>query len=529
MRTSPSFDVSGGLGQEEELIGDTLWNAGGFTVSTQLGLRARYMIVLTQGAARDSMFYLDAYQHRWGWYTNKEVDNCGAGGRKEKHDTNGDTFADSVVYGDTVMEHHCLPNGQFTLQIERVTWNGRGDTIVADTVIFRRKVALLDALGSYVNDPGSPNFQDVRVTLDLGGRHESFAWSGDVRAGDYYLPPGPLLYPSGTAFTIAAGDTMWFQSTYVGTGEDVRPWYGSRRAALTQFNFDHSQHPGTFQGAINSSPDGEVSPGLGRFPDTRTYQVVGRVVAPHDTSMEVGELELGASIYVTTVVLDACFSVTGYPVAGQTLTLDGHCSSGAAALEYRWTFGDGGGVDWHADSVAVHHAYAGAGSYPATLWVRRAGTTAPVDSTRQTLSIVGPLWVHLNGYDHIATSGTYTWTSQPHEGAPPYRPYAWYYQEDGAEEALVGTASTYRRYVSVKSSPYAFRLRNTVQDAIPTAAEDTLWVDVASDGDGYAGLGLMDATGACRRLPAVVAARQAAHAAIARTGRWPVPCLVARP
>ena len=528
--TSLNVSLNSGGGEEEELIGDTLWGTGTYYQPTQGGQRASYLIVLTDGAARDSMYYVEADHHQWGWYTRKEPLNCDSveGSPREKHDTNGDTFADSIVFGRTVYERHCLWNGQYTLQLKRVVWDSTGTAIVADTLLFSRRVALLDYLGSYVNDPSSTSFHDVRVTFDRN-TPEGLEFTGDLRAGDYYLgETSGQLYPSRTAFTISEGDTLWFQSTYVGTGPYPRPWYGSTRAILTQFNFDYQQHPGTFPGGVNSSPDAEVSPALKTFSfrPAEAYRVVGRVVAPHDTSMEVGELELGASIYVTTVELSACFSVTGFRVTGQLLTFDGHCSSGADTLAYRWTFGDGGGVDWPADSVVVHHAYAAAGSYPATLWVRRAGTTAPVDSTTQTLSIAGPLWVHLDGYDHIATSGTYAWTSQPHEGAPPYYPFAWYYQEEGSGETLVYNGATYRRYVTVRWPPYAFRLRTTVQDAIPTSAEDTLWVDVAPEGDGFAGLGLLDATGGCRLLPADPRARQAAHAAIARTGRWPVPCVV---
>ena len=78
----------------------------------------------------------------------------------------------------------------------------------------------------------------------------------------------------------------------------------------------------------------------------------------------------------------------------------------------------------------------------------------------------------------------------------------------------------------MKSPPYVFRLRNRVQDALLESAEDTLWVDVASQEDGFTTLGLIDATGECRNLPADRRARQAAHAAIWRTGQWPRPCQV---
>jgi hypothetical protein len=140
------------------------------------------------------------------------------------------------------------------------------------------------------------------------------------------------------------------------------------------------------------------------------------------------------------------------------------------------------------------------------------------------LVIAGPLDVAISGPDWITTSGNYTWTSLPLDGVPPYDTYRWYYQQGGSAEYLDGSRATYKRYVSAQGEPFVFRLRHTVQDAVPTQAVDTLWVDVVPGG-GYAAVGLLDAAGICRPLPAQRRARQAAHAAVARSGRWPVPCV----
>ena len=175
------------------------------------------------------------------------------------------------------------------------------------------------------------------------------------------------------------------------------------------------------------------------------------------------------------------------------------------------------------------YSYASHGTYPATLHVRRVHTTWPEDSASQTLAIAGPLWVGMTGRDEIHLSGTYTWTSMPFEGVPPYDTYRWYYQQGGSSEYLDGTDRVYQRYVSAKGAPYVFRLRTTVQDAIPTTAVDTLWVDVVRGGNAPASLGLLDANGTCRALPADRLARQAAHSVIARSGRWPQLCEPAAP
>lgn len=512
---------------EEELIGDTIYGGAPYYQYTTGGPRARYLILM----AGDSIFYRDASDHRWGWFTTAMGHTDCDAGHPELHDVNGDGIADT-----TLTERHCVGNGEFTLRVDTLRWNAAGTAVEQRGTLFRRAVAMLGTLGAF--DSSSGYYHDVHVALNRTAP-TGFSLTGDIRAGDYYLSYDKgELYPAGRSFTIAAGDTLWFQATYLGTGSPTKPWYGNPQAILTQFNFDHRLYPTDFHGGVNSSsflsPYVETSPALWSFPaGAEPFRVVGRVVAPHHALMGDGVVRLADSISVTTIAVTACFSVTGVRVQGEVLTFDGHCASGQDTLEYRWTFGDGGAVEWTRDSVVAHHVYATGGTYAATLRVRRVRSTAPVDSTTQSLAIIGgPLWVRISGYDAITTKGTYTWTSEPHDGVPHYDTYRWYYQQGGSSEYLDGTDRTYQRYISAKWPPYTFRLRNTVQDAIPAVAVDTLWVDVIPGGGGYAPMGLVglvDATGACQALPADRQARQAAHAAIARSGRWPEPCLVRAP
>ena len=467
------------------------------------------------------MFYRDATFNRWGWFTTAQAQPACSTGLPEQHDLLGHGTIDS-----TQVERHCLDNGEYTLTIDTVVWNGDGSAIVQRGTKWARRVAMLGTLGAF--DTSSGSYHDVRVSLDRVPPQD-LGLSGELRAGDaYILYTSDTLYPAGRSFTIAAGDTLWFQATYVGTGQS-RQWYGIQKAILTQFNFDHRVHPLLYRGGVNSSPHTETSPALWSFGQgAEPFRVVGRVVAPHHLQMDSGIVRLGDSIIVTTVAPDACFAVSGPLWVDSLLAFDGRCSTGLGVLQYCWTFGDGSSVDWSSDSALVHHAYGASGSYSVTLRVRRAGSTAPVDSTTDAITISAPLWVRLLGYDYITASGTYTWTSVPHDGVPPYGSYRWYYQEEGSSEDSVGAKPTYRRYVPA-TKVYSFRLRTTVRDAVPTTAEDTLWVDVVPRGGRYADVGLVDAAGACELLPSEVRARQAAPSAMARTGRWPVPCLARAP
>lgn len=522
-RSPTSLDLNltspdAGGDNEEELIGDTLYGGAPFYQSTTGGLRARYLIKL----GNDSMYYLDAPYHRWGWYTSNQ-ENCGQG-HPERHDIDADGVADSASNS----ERHCLANGEHTLTLDTLLWNEEGTAVVGRGTVFVRKVSMLGTLGAFETSSSSW-FHDVRVALDRNPPEE-YSLVGDIRAGDHFVSwTSDSLYPQGTADTIAAGDTLWFQSTYVATGQYSKPWFNSQRAILTGLSFDFEYHPTHIHGGTNSAPGTETSPALWQFGSgSQTFRVVGRVVAPHHRTMDSGVTQLDASIYVTTIAPSACFSVTGDQVKDSTLTFTGQCSSGFGTLEYRWTFDDGASVDWTADSAVAHHAYSEAGTYHARLRVRRLGSTAPVDSTDQTITVTGPLWVRITGPDAIEATDTYTWTSVPHDGAPPYGTYRWYYQQEGSSEEQVGTSRTYSRYVAARSA-YTFRLRNTVQDTVPAQAEDTLWVEVIPGEDGYSAIGALDASNTCRPLPTVQRARQHALAAIARRGRWPIPCLIRTP
>jgi hypothetical protein len=241
------------------------------------------------------MYYLDAPWHRWGWYVIARGQvNCGLG-HPERHDVDGDGSPDTLL-----SETHCLATGTYDISVDTLVWDSSGSSVTGWGTLYRRRVTMLGALGSFVSDTTSPTYIDVRVTLDRG-KSDEFALSGDVRAGDYFLPDGDQLYPPGRSFTIYAGDTLWFQPTYVGGGPDGRTWYGDPAAILTQLAFDFRRHPNTWTGGINSAPGLETSPAQRRYlAGVQPWLVVGRAVAPHHLAMDSGEVRLSDSIRVTT-------------------------------------------------------------------------------------------------------------------------------------------------------------------------------------------------------------------------------------
>lgn len=526
--TSPSLSVRGPTGgdNEEELIGDTLWGETIFYQMTTGGPRARYRIQL-DGDTTDIMYYLPSAWHPWGWFTSSPDEHNCFSDMREHHDVTGDGVAEI-----SDPERHCVRNGQHDVTVLRVTWNEDGSAIVASQTAFRRRVAMLGYLGAFEDHPQSTTYHDVIVTLD--GTEGLVQWQGDLRAGNYFMGREfpDSLYAQNSNFLIGGSDTLWFMSTFVATGQEQRPWYLSPKAVLTQFNFDFVYTPEAFSGGVNSKPGTQTSAALRTFAARADpYRVVGRTIAPFHLDMSAGSVRTAQSIYVTAVGPDACFSVSGPQMPDSVLTFNGDCSTAQGTREFRWSFGDNTGVEWTPDSAVVHHVYGATGSYAVTLRVRRAGSTEPVDSASQTVVIATtpPLYVSIVGPDWITTSGTYTWNSVPHDGVPPYTNYRWYYQQGGSPEDLVGTRNRYSRYISVQGDPYVFRRRNRVQDALPSEADDTLWVDVVPGGGSYASIGLLDAANVCRALPLTARARRAAHAAVVKRGRWPVPCLVPTP
>jgi hypothetical protein len=305
---------------EEELIGDTLFGVTDFYQHTRTGLRARYLVTLNGNSdSTQRMFYQPTEVHRWGWYTAQpNNDNCTGG--HERHDVVGHGTVDTVP-----SERHCVANGTHTVRLWRVTWDSLADTIVQWDTLFIRKVAMLGTRGRFSGDPLSSGvYHDVRVTFDATDAQLSF--SGDIRAGSYYISPGSStdsVYADRDTFTIVGGDSLWFQSTYLGTGSG-RSWDGDPKAMLTAFNFDYENTPTNFTGGVNSRPHSETLSALYLFPARgNEYRVVGRVVAPIHRDMPNGALQANSSIYVSVPPLDACFTATGYRVTGQTMTFDG--------------------------------------------------------------------------------------------------------------------------------------------------------------------------------------------------------------
>lgn len=220
-----------------------------------------------------------------------------------------------------------------------------------------------------------------------------------------------------------------------------------------------------------------MSPYLHQFTGTTSYEVVGKVVTPKDEGVN----KLETAIWVSTVGLRACYAASGPMYVDSLVTFDGHCSAGPGPLEYRWTFGDGSAVvDWNADSVIVHHTYATAGQYSATLQVRVQGTST-TDDTTTIVTIVLPVTAVIRGPDYVSTSGTYYWSAWPSGGTAPYH-YQWYYQRSGQSEDPVGSDSrSYSQWVTVEQNPYIFTLRVVVTDAAQRTGQATCHVQVGGD------------------------------------------------
>jgi PKD domain len=477
-----------GGGDEEEIIGDTLWNATFYT-TVNGHPKPNYMVTLDTtghhlGAhAGDSMF-VRAGSHHWGWYTSHEPD-CGAGSTlPEVHDLNGDTIPDGYPSGYP-REVHCLPAGEYAITLWQVTWNALGTQIASKTAVADRKVALLDTLGSVDSVPGSHGYYDVHVAFDLGFA-PAVSFSGDIRAGTQWVYPmesAGQLYGTTRTFQINPGSPLWFISTFVPVMGDTGgppqappppgapPWYGSQLYTLTGFKFDYAGYPNVASGAINSVPKGMVSPLRHYFLGAYGYAVVGNPTAPDGSSADQD------TIWVATGPLTACLSTSGALRPDSLITFNAGCSVGAGPLEYRWTFGDGSPVvDWSVNNVVVHHAYASPGQYGATLQVRLQGTYAE-DDTTTTLVIAAPLTAVIRGVNEIHTSGTYTWSAMVSGGASPFH-YQWYYRQPPQSEHSVGTDSyRYSQYVNA-SSPYYFILRVVVTDASQQSAQATCTVEV---------------------------------------------------
>lgn len=505
---------------EPELIGDPLL---GDSVYSDYG-RARYRIRLRAVGRSEVkiLYYLEhPLQHPWGFFSDKE--GCCPSPLPAYYDTDGDLVADGSS---------CIPNGEYTIQFERVYRSPDGTEVSADT-LFVRSIAMLDTLGSREDHPLGGVFQDVHVGFALSTYADTFrTLAGSLRAADFfhdfsYYPDTALFSPPGSAFTIGVGDTLWFTSTYRAMG--LCGWCGDPARVLSSFSQDYCSTMKTFGSATNSVPQtSDVLPMLHTFPVPRPsepYCAAVRVTEPlHDGRNHPGSVQPD-TIFVSVAGLDAAFTVTGSPVVGQPLTFDGRASQGYGSLEYRWTFGDTS-RSWSASDSVVQHTYTLAGTFTVVLWVRRQGSTAPTDSASQQLAVsASQLSALVEGADYITSSGTYQWQTLASGGVSPYH-YQWYYKQGVQAEEAVGTDSPwYSRLVTVLKTAYAFRLRSVVTDAALDTAQKVYWVDVVPGGGGaLASVGLKDAAGACVALPAGREARQAAHAAMVALGLWPVPC-----
>lgn len=484
---------TGGYGDEQEIIGDTIWNAGAFYTTTTGGQRrANYLITLdTSGHhlaahAGDSMFVrVPSRYAKWGWFTSY-VPDCQPGHLVEQHDLNGDSIADGFQ-GTHPNEVHCLPAGEYDISLWRVTWNDQGTAITGKASLDSRKVALLDTLGSVDSMPNSTAYYDVHVPFDLNQTGRT-SFSGDIRAADYWVPTVMTeadLYPATRSFAVASGTPLWFISTFVPVmGDSGGPpqappppgapqWYGDPQYTLTGFKFDYADFPNVTSGAINSVPGSLARPYRKVFSGTKVYTVVGNPTAPNGASADQDTITVSVTATDTAA---ACFTYSGTMQVNTPVTFDGGCSSGTGPLEYRWTFGDGSPVvDWNADSTVVHHTYTWPGQYAATLEVRVQGTSV-VDDTSQTMTIAEPLAVTLDGTFDIFSAGYYTWSAVASGGAPPYH-YRWYYRRQGQSEVQVGSDSyEYFRYVTM--GRYTFILRVVVTDATQQSAQTQRSVQV---------------------------------------------------
>jgi hypothetical protein len=519
---------------EEELIGDGLDGETVFYQQTSSGPKARYYVDL-DSLVEMRMYFRAPATPSWGYFTSKGSDCT----RAERHDLDGDGTPES-----NLTEKHCIPSGGYTLRLHRVVWRTDGSGWNSDTILFTRRIAMLDTLGS-LKDSSAAGYQDVRVRFALDSVPTSLV--GSLRGADFYQAFGnasdTALYTRAPyTDTLGIGDTLWFVSTYRAAAADTTVCGWCRSGAdgllgvLAAFNQDYLRTPTAFGYATNSVPAPGASvfmPMLHQFSAARpseAFRVLARITEPYHNGTTQPGREQPDTIFVWVVGLDAAFTVSSSPVAGQPATFDAHTSEGYRPLQYRWDYGDQSPpTSWGADSV-TQHTYSASGTFTAKLWVRRDSSTAPVDSASLTVSVAeaAALTVVIDGVETITSSDTYQWHALVSGGVPPYH-YQWYYREAGQSEQTVGSDSPwYSRYVSVRSKSYAFRVRSVVRDTTQATAQSFLWVDVLAGGKGAGPLvvGLLDAAGVCQALPAGPERRRAAHEAVVAQGRWPVPCRV---
>lgn len=512
-------------------MGDGLDGETVFYQQTSAGSRARYYVDL-DSLEGTRMFFRAPAIPPWGYFTTKGLDCT----RAERHDLDADGVPDTEY-----LEKHCIPSGGYTLRLHRVVWRADGSRWDADSILFTRRIAMLDTLGS-LEDSSAGGYQDVRVRFALDSVSTTLV--GSLRGADFYQAFGnaadTALYTRAPyTETIGVGDTLWFASTYRAAGDStVCRWCRSGEdgvlGVLAAFNQDYVNHPTAFGYATNSVPApgaSVVMPMLHQFASPSlagSFRVVTRITEPYHNGTDKPGRVQPDTIFVWVVGLDAAFTVSGSPVVGQPVTFDGSSSQGFQPLQYRWDFGDQSPPTWWAADPLTHYTYSTPGTFTTMLWVRRAGSTAPMDSASHTVSVGGaaPLTVAIDGVETITSSGTYQWHALVAGGVPPYH-YQWYYREVGQTEQAVGSDSPwYSRYVSVRSTSYAFRVRSVARDTTQATAQGFMWVDVLAGGKGAGPLsvGLLDAAGACQALPPGPERRQAAHEAVVAQGRWPVPC-----
>ncbi len=506
---------------DEEIIGDPIYGETVFYQSTSGGKRGRYHVDLHEGPA--GMYYNDSLlYHHWGYYTTK---NSQCSTQPEAHDVNGDRIVNGL---DGELESHCVPNGDYQLDVYRYTWDPSGQSHTSEH-LFNRHVILLDTLGAWTHNPASPFYHDVRVAFDLNT--DTTTITGDIRAGYAYVPRmNTSLDPSYTsdAHEVNAGDSLWLISTFVASDNGGRAWHNNTAGVLTAFNPNYSNQPLAFGPAVNSLPlFNGPTPMLYVFTSpggTNTYQVVGRVTEPYHSGLgsDAGRVQTASTIHVTVYAVHACFGYSGSLWAGQPVSFDASCSTGADLLEFSWNFGDNSPSTSWSTSATIQHTYGSAGTYGVLLSARRVARHTDTDDTTRVVTITPGLSAYISGPDVITTSGDYSWDTYASGGTAPYH-YRWHYKQ-GATETDVGTDSpTYSRYVQART-PYFFRLRDSVTDAGAGLAQPFFWVEVMPGGGGAAAVGFLDASGACAALPATLTARQAKLEEIRTSGAWPVPC-----
>jgi len=515
---------------EPELIGDLVVGDAGFPETGRASNRVELAPAGGRGESYTMYYLRGGLKHPWGFYADKP--GCCPHPMRNYWDTDGDLQPDGG---------YCIPNGVYTVYFEEVHWSPGGVVVSVDT-LFRRSIAMLDTLGSPENNPSSGVFQDVHVQFsidtlptDIAGGLWGRATYGEIRSpGDVgTFEAAPHL------FEIRMGDSLWFGSTYSAVSADTAcAWCKQNQAGvLVAVN----QNYGALQGAFGPATNGlgvttSFMPMLHTFllPSAQAYEVAARVTEPYQSGLDslgMGRVQSHRFFVKVSGPLDASFAASdSSPVVGQQITFDGSGSC-CGTLQYRWSFGDGGTVDW-SGSASAQHGYSAAGAFTARLWVRRVGTSAPTDSASLQLVVtIPPLGVQIEGTDLITASGTYDWESLASGGVPRYH-YQWFYRRGASEQSVGSDTSAYSRYVALESRSYVFRLRSLVTDSVGHQAQAVLFVDVMAGGKGgglaagatRASVGLEDARGVCVALPLDRAARQAAHQAVFAAGRWPVPC-----